>query len=646
MSLIKIFSLTGIEIEYKKDSLSLKKENNSLSSDFKVPHSQFPFLVIENDVTKSVLGPSDITSIRKNKIVPVIILENGVRYYGELQQLTVLKKFRKCNLKYGSDIIQIVNKKIAEFMPSVSVIPGETSPIPFTEESSEIILGNEHWETFPVSMIGQIYPDVKFNFPTIYWLNKYGVNLENTDPWYLYQNHINNFGTNEADETIFLLNIGEVDTSSVTIENKNVPMPFLFLLSPLYYIMTSIDWKILGNFTSHELIKRLLMVPKKDNVCKTLLTPISESVEFPTEPLWSLYEDDYAFGYSYYSFVFYTSYPISGRYRLRYFFEINNAPEYTEVNTTRTRLLQYPPNGSNPSLIIIFSKNLTFNNDNNFIIEGEIEFYAEAGPSTWLYEDSFQNLPVNYFIELVYMGEEKEFNQMHPTIELGRYAPDWTVGNYLNYIKNKFNLDITLDDFKKEITLNLNENIALNEEPAIISQSLQMTSYDIAANSSFVLKEENEEDAALFITQEEIISYDGTTDDFTKVIESKFKILPRNGYTSVLSEDINDKEGVGLVIYDEATAPFTAEATENGFNLSIPGEKGIYETFFRRWIKFLLNASNCEVTGYFTETEISKINKAKAVYINNQRFRIIDIQTTEAANNFQEVKMRLLSVNL
>ena len=60
----------------------------------------------------------------------------------------------------------------------------------------------------------------------------------------------------------------------------------------------------------------------------------------------------------------------------------------------------------------------------------------------------------------------------------------------------------------------------------------------------------------------------------------------------------------------------------------------------------MLNASNCEVTGYFTETEISKINKAKAVYINNQRFRIIDIQTTEAANNFQEVKMRLLSVNL
>jgi len=149
MALVQIFSLSGVEIEYKKDSLTLKKENNSLSSDFKVPHSSFPFLVIENDNTKQELGPSDITSIRKNKIIPVIILENGVRYNGELQQLTVLPKFRKCNLKYGSDVIAIINKKIAEYMPTLSVIPGETSPVPFTENSSEIIAGNQYWENYP-----------------------------------------------------------------------------------------------------------------------------------------------------------------------------------------------------------------------------------------------------------------------------------------------------------------------------------------------------------------------------------------------------------------------------------------------------------------------------------------------------------------
>lgn len=641
MALIKIFSTTGIEIEYKKDSLSLKKENNSLSSDFKVPHSSFPFLVIENDITKNILGPSDITSIRKNKIVPVVILENGVRYYGELQQLTVLSKFRKCNLKYGSDIIPIVNKKIADFLPSVSVIPGETDPIPFSEEGNEIITGNEYWETFPVSMIGQIYPDVKFNFPTIYWLNKYGVGLENTDAWYLYQNHINNFGTNDAEETIFLLNTGEVDGSEVTVENRNVPVPHLFILTPLHYIFTSLAWKISGDFTTHELIKRLLLVPKKDNICKTLLAPISEDILFPEEPVWT-YIDPPGTGINYYRTIITKYITTAGRYKLIFNFEIE--PVIVSLEYPRARFYGNPSGGSNS--FIAFNKWVARPSGSpNIIISGEVEFDSQVGNCLLFYDFPYEQLPVSQSISLVYLGDEKEFNQMHPTIELGRYAPDWTVGNYLNYIKNQFNLDITLDDFKKEITLNLNEEVVLNEVPAIISQSLSMKSYDIAANSSFVLKYENDEDLALFITQDELVTYTNQDDDFTKKIESKFKILPRNGYTSVLSDDIEEKDGVGLVIYDEFSAPFTAENTENGFNLSIPGEKGIYETFFRRWLKFLVNASNCEVTGYFTETEVSKINKAKAIYINNQRFRIINIETTEASNNYQEVKMQLLSVN-
>lgn len=642
MALVKIYSTTGVEIEYKKDSLNLKKENNSFSSDFKVPYSSFPFLIIENDITKSVLGPSDITSIRKNKIVPVIILENGVRYYGELQQLTVLSKFRKCNLKYGSDVIPIMNKKIAEFMPLVSVIPGETSPIPFTEESDEIIAGNEYWEGYPAAMIGQIYPWAKINFPTIYWLNKYGIGLENTDPWYAYQNHINNFGSNSSFEQIFLTNTGAVDGSSVTVVNRNVPVPFVFLLSPLHYIFSSLDWKISGDFTTHELIQRLLMVPKKDNLTKTMLSPQPEVINLPSSPNWLLIPEGGSFNNDIYRFNFTTSTFVGGRYKLKFHFELKKLPSLVDFEWQKTKIVIDPPGDSNAFYLI---DQVLIPSVHNWILDGEVEFEAAVGTNNWFYYDSFENLPIDYSLELIYLGDEKEFYQMHPSIDLGRYVPEWTVGNYLNYLKNKFNLDITLDDFNKQITLNLNEDITLNEQPAVISQSLKMTSYDIAANSSFVLKEENDEDPGLFITQEEIVSYDGNSDDFTKVIESKFKILPRNGYTSVLSEDINDKDGLGLVIYDESTAPFTAEATESGFNLNIPGQNGIYETFFKRWIKFLLNASNCEMTGYFTEIEISKINKANAVYINNQRFRIISLETTEASNNFQEVKMQLLSVN-
>jgi len=641
MSLIRIFSTTGIEIEYKKDSLSLKKENNALSSDFKVPHSSFPFLVIENDVAKNILGPSDITSIRKNKIVPVVILENGVRYYGELQQLTVIPKFRKCNLKYGSDIIPIVNKKIAEFLPTISIIPDETNPIPFTENGTTILSGNELWGTFPVNSIGKFYPEVKFNFPTLYWLNKYGVDLEDTDPWYLYQNHINKFGTNEANETIFIRNEGHINgLSPVTVFNRNVPVPHLFLLTPLHYIFESLGWKISGNFTTHELIVRLLLGTNKDNICKTILSPPSETITFINEP--SYWTHIVTSVNEYFRIFIIKNIPIAGTYKVVYSFEVATF-NTSAFSYKYARFFINPAGESNQ--FFVFSQWLESATTNTITISGGVEFYAEAGDCVFFYEYPLQQLPINYSIELIASGEEKEFHQMHPTINLGRYAPDWTVGTYLNNLKNQFNLDITLDDFKKEISLNLNETIHETEEPAIISQSLTLKSYDIAAHSSFVLKYENDEDLALFIKQGEIITYTNQDDDFTKKIESKFKLLPRNGYTSVLSEDIQDKDGVALLIYNEANAPFTSETTTNNFNLNIAGEKGIYDTFFKRWLKFLLNASNCEVIGYFTEIEISKINKAKSVYINNQRFRIIDIETTEASNNYQQVKMQLLSVN-
>lgn len=640
MALIQIFSLTGQELEYKKDSLTLKKENNSLSSDFKVPHSSFPFLVIENDNTKEILGPSDITSIRKNKIIPVFILENGVRYYGELQQLTVLLKFRKCNLKYGSDAIAIINKKIAKYMPVISVIPGETSPVPFTETAAEIITGTDNWATYPNALIGEIYPTAKFQFPMLFWKNKFGDNLEDTDPYSFYGNHLNNFQINDDGTFTFLQNPYAISSTEVTAENRNIVSPQVFLLSPLSYIFSDIDWKISGTFVENEFIRKLLLLSEKTNNTEVTLFPTQEDVVFDGSWTTTYLQFPDAIKRKSEAFVL-----PKGKYIIHYRM---NLPENTisggpSIKTSLRAKVFTPLFGVDESQVG-FNANTNLDNE---LFEGEFEIDVRVnGFELRIYYYSyFETMPLDYEIFFRLKDLEKIYSFPHPTIDLSRYVPDWSVGNYLNYLKNKFNLEITLDDFKKEIILNFNEDFALNEEVAIISQSLEMKSYDIAANSSFVLKYENDEDAALFITRDEIIAFDGNKDDFTKILESKFKLVPYNGYTSEISEALIEKDGVGLMIYEPQNAPYTSAQTIDGMNLNIPGTKGIYETFWKRWIKFLLNGSNCEVNGYFTETEISKIKALKAVFINNQRFRIIDIQTTEASNNFQEVKMRLLSVN-
>jgi hypothetical protein len=43
MSLIKIIA-NGIELDFVKETLTIRKENNALIRNFKVSHSNFPFL--------------------------------------------------------------------------------------------------------------------------------------------------------------------------------------------------------------------------------------------------------------------------------------------------------------------------------------------------------------------------------------------------------------------------------------------------------------------------------------------------------------------------------------------------------------------------------------------------------------------------
>jgi hypothetical protein len=510
MAFIKIFTEDGLEIDFKKDSLTLKKENNAFSSDFKVPHSVFPFLIIENENTKKAFGSSDITSISKNKVIPVIVIEEENKFYGELEQIKIIGKFRKCNLKYSSDLLKVFNLKINNALPSISVTGNQTNIVPYAETMQYVLPNMEDWNSFGQFLLGKIFPEVKLQLPKMKWQDKFGTNIPSGEPWHNYLDYVNNVTEYAPGQFAFILNSIFVDGIPFSNNEKNVPMPQVFLLSPLFYILETIGWTFSGDFTEHELIRRTLFFSEKNNLYKT------------------------PFG----------------------------SPGY-----------------------------------------------------------------------------------MHTTIDMNRYVPEWTFGTYITNLKNAFNLNVKIDDIKKDISFNFNENSNESEEKVIIEKSLLYDSYDVAAFSSFVLKYQNDEDIALFITKEEQVIYDDIDNPFTKTIASKFKYMNSDATTTVITEDLVNKEGVGLLIYNENNKPYTSTATPTGYNLNINGVKGIYETFFKRWLKFCLNASSCEVTGYFTKQELKQIVKSSSVYINNQHFRVVDVTISEASNNFEEAKISLLSVN-
>ena len=638
MSLLKIIA-NDTEIDFVKETLSIKTENNALSRDFKVSASNYPFLIIENDNTRKALGTRDIASIKKIKVIEVIVFEGGNKYYGELKILSYINGFRKCDLKYSSVILSIMNKKIAEFMPVVSVIPVELNPIPYSEKSPVPLEGSQHWKNYPVPFLNHNFPEVKWQFPTMKWLNKFGVDLEADDPWKAYQDHINLYDENGLVEN-YLTFVGE----NVNVFNRNVPSPQIFILSPAFYALQSLGYTLAGNFPNSEFIKRLLFYSNKNNLTET--HPVKETIdrsEFDIYEQIDVIEED-GFGGS--SIVYSYAYrhsnitaAIEGTYTFEYEIFEEEFELVVDSDVIPVKSLQIYIEGKPQRQYVQFSGEPSKKHKGSVSIEvssDDIGKQIRIEHVTLIME----LYPVSIFQSTVY---EKVYFQMHPTIQLGRYLPDWTFGTYLNELQNLFNLEINIDDFAKKITIDFNEETIENSSTYVVNKSLEMTSYEQTPYNAFLLKFDNDEDSAIWITTEGNVEFGSQTSNFLETLRSKFKYVTTT-YTANLSEALDSKSGTGIMIYDPAKKPYIS-ADFNGQTLAMNGSKGIYQVFWKKFLKFQLNSSSVELTGPFTETEKNKINQLKRIFIDNQEYMIASTESKETQKDNFIIKFDLRSIN-
>lgn len=431
MSLIKIIA-NGLELDIVTETLKIVKENNSFIIDFTVSYSNYPFLIVENSKTIKALGSREINSVNKPKSTSVIVEELGESYYGEIQVLSYIPGFRKVTLKYSTELITLMNKKIADLMPVVSIIPGELNPVPFSEESDINYDEAALWATYPISFLGQKFPSVKYQFPTMYWKNKFGIDLTSDDDWYLYHDHIN-----EYNDTPELITNNLTYTDHFIIENKNVVAPQIFLLSPLFFALSSIGFKADGDFYNDSFISSLLFYSSNNNLSKSKFLRLHL-------PELTYYPDVGGFYESEISFLIVKS----GTYTINYSFDevsFPSDPDHGVVFKVFFLTIQgyYEYNTTQPSQN--FSGTITVD-----VGPDQIGMYIYIS-----YFTHYNFLP-NYSLSI--SNDGLNYFQMHPTIQLGRYLPDWTFGTYLNELKKLFNLNIKIDDFTKKVILNFNEN--------------------------------------------------------------------------------------------------------------------------------------------------------------------------------------------
>jgi|GEM_PF-6619440 len=637
MSIIKIVA-NGMELDVVKDSLTIKKENNIFIPDFKVSHSTFPFLIIENEKTKRALGTRDMTSVLRTKTVPVTVFEMGERYYGELQILTYPTGLRKCNIKYGSDVLKIMDKKVGELLPVVSVIPGVTNPVPFTEEALEVTPGYLNWQGYPAQFAGKIYPEVNYQFPTMYWPKKFNDDTPETDDeWYFYQGNYNAFAKPSGS---FKMNFYTIADQNVTIINTQVPSPQLFLLAVLEYCFATIGYKIAGDFVQSDFIRRILLLSTKTNLCKVMIAPEQQYFDFS-----NMVQIEQVLFYDQYIYSIPAN--AAGTYTFNYRVHEPLRPGGISYDEHRS-LLRYGFDEDSPYIYYNANDpaNLIF--EGSFTIDVSQEQIGKNIVIAYYGHHNLQGTPVSFFIS--WSNNSKPFQLMHPTIALGRYTPDWTLSTFINEVKKKFCLDVRFDDLAKVAYFNFADKVITHPAKHIALKSLAVDDYTPPENIGFILKHGNDQDPFIYVDKIGVtVNLDKTEADFVETIESKFKLVTHNGTTADLST-MDDIDGTGLMVYnpdpDAEGFPFPLIAKSyNGRTLAFEGSLGIYNTCYRKVLQFRLNASTLEISGPFTETEISQINKLLKIYIDSQAYVITAMEYEPATQDKYQVKLELASIN-
>lgn len=608
MRALRIF-VNNIELDYERDDAKIRDENWSFFKDIKVKHSTRPIRIIENESAVAAMGNFTLHNAKKQKFFPCKVHQGAIIYNGVITQKEKIIGSRICDLKYGSEINAIMDQPISSFFPDYSVI-GEQVPQEYVEEADDEFNAQDAWDQTASDLAYKIYPEVKWQLPMIKYDDKYGIDLKSGDANYSYRRYLNHRDLDGLSRnTVF----ADLDTFSVY--NTNAIAPKVFVLSPIFYAFQSINYSLSGDVVNSGLFKRMLLVSFNDNMTKIVKRPTGDPQDITT-PAWTQKGIPGVLdGLFYQTYVKETEFDFvqPGEYMVPYDFTMSfplSSPHFYGIQVYRGNILIANFGSYYPGQY-----------------KGELRFTVEEGQQDetfkFLFHSSQKVLPSSYSFGISEDLPDVDFYDFHPTVDFSRYIPDWTTADYLNNFAKMFNWKIDIDDVEKNISINFNIDHLLKGKPVDINKSLRVMPARNIDSESFVIKYENDEDRYQFAS---LIG--SQIDENTEILPTKFKYIPYKYGSHYLSETIEDRAGIGLVIYDPGNHPRTSESF-NGVNLQIPGAGGIYETFWKPWIIFRLGSMGATLSGPFTHTELYQISKAKKIFVDNQCYMVKSVEYTE-----------------
>lgn len=627
--MIKIFK-DNVEIEVYKETLTINRDNKFLDNDFKIQANSYPFMIVENESTRKALGSRLPTSTFRDTFHKVQVLTPEGTFEGELQILSYLKNSRKCNLRFYSPIYNLRDKKISEFLPErISVITSVgVEPNYGYEEKRDTLITKEwvdDWTTFGANQLNKGFPEVLFNFPDYSFPNKFGDDLQEDDDWFKFRGGINRTYY-DAGIRYMSVNSYSVFAGEVRYDNHTVNSPQIYLLAPLKQAVESLGYKVKGNFYENDFIKRLLFYSDKDNLCEIELNDLIKEIQYVSGG-WQMI----GVGMSFKQILF--QLPVGRRYKVE--MEVKNLstiPVKAQVNVSgvggnvEVQIFENPPLNEIQTYSAEFVPPYTGTSTANVVIT----FVKRS----WLISETLQINSIK-----IYEIAEKKGYLSHPIINLQRYVPDWSFIDYINELKKLFNLKITPNDHDKTISFDF-FNDQFVQKTGVKIDSVYIDEFETHEFDSLLLKYDNEEDDNVFVTKNSITVAKNKLQEHTKEVGSKFKFMPVTSNGLILTEEIEDKSGVGLVIYNHSNTTTSAPVQNyQGYDLTL---KNIYEKNYQLSFKNYLSSGVFPADAFLSNKQIKDIAQEDFVFIDNKRYYVNTMSYKETPNGSYETKFELL----
>ncbi|WP_028890884.1 hypothetical protein [Tenacibaculum sp. 47A_GOM-205m] len=534
-----VFYGDNFELNLTETKISLIEENPLFYNYFVKNYSK-PFSKKVDDEVSKKLGFLD--------------LENSANYetkhYGKLLIDNDFEEAYLLLTDYDNNILQ---GYVYFGSHSIELLDTPLSNLPFpVEQTSSLTVHAKE-------VIQKFYPEVDYNFPMVI-----DEGFKSTSKYEKFEGIINNY----VNDNFVTNSFQTVEGESVAF-NKNVMVPFPYLMSILKTGFDSVGMVMQGSFVSDKITEKILVYTSK--ILEKFYSSLPEGFQFnTTSEVWDngVVSADYSRFYSISQ---------TGSYNVEVYL---NIPSELVVNEFSIEFNNEIIFSSNSNYI---SKSLSLNVKNTADL-GSLIFSLKLRKYTDNPSDGIGSIQA--FNNFDFYFSDGELNVFPNSFSLSQVMPDMTFGKFLNKIKNWLNLEITFN--KNVVTINYIEEkfleVNFKDERHL---EVEKPKRQFNQNKFFKLITSND---TLLIGKEGVVSNpQGIREEDITTIDMELEIMPvksKDGiFTAYKNKDTNDFK---LFLYDglQNNLPVALEKiSERSYSLN-----EVFDKYWKKWLYFRLNS--------------------------------------------------------